>query len=297
MRVLITGGSGRIAKALTPRLIELNHSIVLSSRSEITAPQGAALVSCNALESPASLRKHISECDAVIHLACSSNPAVSQADPWGDLQRNLAGTLALFAECAAQGVKKFIYASSGGTIYGSPQLSVIPEDTPLRPISMHGAMKASAEAYLSAAAQGTGTVLQIMRISNPYGLISAGQQQGFIDVAFARLKRGENLTVFGDGSVTRDYIFHADMTAAFAAALSCDQPFVLNIGAGVGTSLAEIIEYLGRHFDLHARIEYKPKRDIDVPRNVLDISAAKALLHWQPVMSISEGIRHIAESK
>lgn len=298
MHIFITGGTGRVARALTPYLRSLGHSLVLTERngqagSESKDDLGNTIIHGDVLASPQSFGERISECDAVIHLACSSNPAISQADPTLDMQTNVLGTLALFTECVSQRVPKFIFASSGGTVYGVKDLATIPEHAPLAPVSMHGAMKAATEAYLLAAAHGSGTALQIMRISNPYGLTGGPQQHGFIDVAIRRLTEHRKIDIWGDGSVVRDYIYRTDLVAAFGAALTHDEPFILNIGSGVGTSINEIIIELGNHYDLSTRVERLPGRSIDVARNVLDISASQRVLQWRPDISIADGIRRL----
>ncbi len=246
------------------------------------------------LESPELFGQHIQEGDTVIHLACSSDPTISQADPSLDIQTNVLGTLAVLRESVARRARRFVFASSGGTVYG-PAIgrAAIREDVPLEPISMHGAMKSATEKYLRATAYGTDIVLQILRISNPYGLMSGTQRQGFIDVAIQTLKAGEKLSVWGDGSVVRDYLYVDDLRSAFELTLKNESSFTLNIGSGVGSSINEIIDLLACHFDLADRVDRLPGRPIDVPRNVLDISAARSTLGWEPTVALAEGIRRI----
>ena len=296
MRVLITGGTGRIARALAPHLRSLGYSVFVTDRSgpsgSVSDVAGCTVLHLDCFESPELFGRHIHEGDAVIHLACSSDPAISQADPSSDVRTNLLGTLAVFRECVARGAGRFVFASSGGTVYG-PAIGrrAIREDAPLAPISMHGAMKSAAETYLRAAAHGADILLQILRISNPYGLVSGTRRQGFIDVAIQTLRTGGTLTVWGDGSVVRDYIFVSDLLAAFETTLNNESSFTLNIGSGVGTAINDIIELLAAHFALVDRVDRVPGRPIDVARNVLDVSAARAVLGWEPVVALAEGIR------
>lgn len=298
MRVLITGGTGRIARALAPHLRSLGYSVFVTDRSgnpgSIRDSTGSTVLHVDCLQSPESFGRHIQPGDTVIHLACSSDPSISQADPFADVKTNLLGTLAIFRESAARGASRFMFASSGGTVYGPvDDRMTIPEDAPLAPISMHGAVKSASETYLRAAAHGTDVLLQIFRIANPYGLVSGPRRQGFIDIAIQTLKAGGKLSVWGDGSVVRDYLYVADLLSAFELALSDTRSFTLNIGSGVGTSINDILELLGGHFDLTGRISRSPARFIDVPRNVLDISSARAHLGWKPTVSLYEGIRRL----
>ncbi len=255
---------------------------------------GRTVLHLDIFESPELFGRHIQEGDTVIHLACSSDPTISQADPSADVKTNLLGALAVLRESMARGARRFVFASSGGTVYGpATGRASIPEDAPLEPISMHGAMKSATETYLRAAAYGADMVLQILRISNPYGLMSSPRRQGFIDVAIQTLKSGGNLSVWGDGSVVRDYLYIADLLSAFEVTLKHERSFTLNIGSGVGSSINEIIDLLACHFDLANRVDRLPGRSIDVPRNVLDISAARKTLGWAPTVALAEGIRRI----
>ena len=296
MRVLITGGTGRIARALAPRLRSLGHSIFVTERSvrphSVSEDPECTVLHVDCFQSPALFGQSVREGDTVIHLACSSDPMISQVDPLADIRTNLSGTLALFRESMARGARRFVFASSGGTIYGPANgRDTIPEDAPLEPISMHGAMKSATETYLRAAAHGCDIVLQILRISNPYGLLGGPQRQGLIDVAIRTLRSGGRLSVWGDGSVVRDYLYVTDLLSAFELALQNESSFTLNVGSGVGASVNQIIELLARHFDLTDRVDRLPGRPIDVARNVLDISAAQRVLGWSPTVALAEGIR------
>jgi UDP-glucose 4-epimerase len=296
MRVLITGGTGRIARALAPHLRSLGYSVFVTDRSgpsgSVGDAAGCTVLHLDCFQTPELLGRHIREGDTVIHLACSSDPAISQVDPSSDVKTNLLGTLAVLRESVARGAKRFVFASSGGTVYG-PAIgrAAIREDAPLAPISMHGAMKSAAEIYLRAAVRGADILLQVLRISNPYGLPSGTRRQGFIDVAIQTLRDGGKLTVWGDGSVVRDYVYISDLLSAFESALKNESSFTLNIGSGVGAAINDIIELLSVHFDLVDRVDRLPGRAIDVARNVLDISAARSALGWEPVVPLAEGIR------
>jgi UDP-glucose 4-epimerase len=298
MRVLITGGTGRIARALAPHLRSLGYLVFVTIRpgssGTVDDVAGCTALHLDCLQSPESFGEHVQEGDTVIHLACSSDPAASQADPAADIEINLMGTLGLLRQSVAKGAKRFVFASSGGTVYGKSSGSdAIREDAPLEPISMHGAMKAASELYLRSAASSSDILLQILRISNPYGLATGSRRQGFIDVAIEALKRGDTIKIWGNGSVVRDYIYITDLLTAFECVLHNDRSFTLNVGSGVGASINDIVELLATHFDLTNRTDRLPGRPIDVPRNVLDVSAARSVLGWRPVVDLPEGIRRV----
>src|ERR1700682_698905 len=211
--VLITGASGRIGGVLMGALARDGMRISAVSQGcdrarldelRRAGPDRAVCAEC--LSAPECLREFLDGVDDVIHLACASNPALSQADPLADLKLNVAGTLGCFLVCQAMGVRRFVFPSSGGSIYGNADTIPTPESTLPAPIGMHGAMKLACEHYLRAAAYGGSTYLQILRISNPYGMISGPYQQGFIDVAIASLKAGRPISLWGDGTVVRDYL-------------------------------------------------------------------------------------------
>jgi len=252
--------------------------------------QGIDIHRADCLDDPQSCAVLFRDADAVIHLACSSNPAISEHDPWTDIDHNIQGTLRLFELAQQMHVEQFIFASSGGTVYGLTPIFPSPETIVPQPIGMHGAMKLACEHYLAAFARRAETRLKILRIANPYGMTGGIRQQGFIDVAIANLQAGHPITIWGDGSVRRDYLHIDDLCTAFSQSLLCDEQFIVNIGSGQHRSLNDIIEELNHHFDLAGRVVWDAARAVDVPLSVLDITRACEKLDWSPSISLARGI-------
>lgn len=295
--IVITGGLGRIGSKLALHLRASGHDVSVIGRtpsnSEVRGylvEQGIGVHLAECLEDPQSCEELFSGACAVVHLACSSNPAISEQDPWTDMDRNVKGTLGLFELAQRTRVEQFVFASSGGTVYGSMGTFPSPETATPHPIGMHGAMKLACENYLTAFARRGETRLKILRIANPYGMRLGSRQQGFIDVAIANLHAARPVEIWGDGSVRRDYLHVDDLCSAFVKALQCDDQFTINIGSGQDHSLNDIVEELGHHFDLTDRIVRHEGRPIDVPLSVLDVALAREKLDWSPSIPLARGI-------
>ncbi|HLE82490.1 MAG TPA: NAD-dependent epimerase/dehydratase family protein [Dehalococcoidia bacterium] len=231
--------------------------------------------------------------DVVIHLANSGNPTTSEQDRVRDIEENLIATLHLLESCAEKGVEKFIFASSGGTVYGVPQVLPIPEVHPTNPISAHGAMKLAIEKYVQVYGAQFGLKYVILRCANAYGPGQTGASgQGIIGRAIQVALQDEPLELWGSGSAVRDFIFVEDVAEAFVlAAIGTASIEVVNIGTGKGTSIAEVIDLVGRAVGRPVQVVHLPGRQFDVPGNLLDIRKAKALLDWEPRTALEEGIK------
>lgn len=206
---------------------------------------------------------------------------------------NVHPTLELLEAMRRRGGGRVVFASSGGTVYGRLAQVPTPETHALAPITAYGAGKAAAELYLGLYRALHGLDCRVARLANPYG---AGQnlarRQGAVTTFCDLALRGEPIAVWGDGEVTRDYLYVGDAAAALAAlALApAGEDFVFNFGAGVGRSLnailAEIEAQLGRRLD----VRYGSARAFDVQRSVLAIDRAARVLDWRPRVTFSEGV-------
>jgi UDP-glucose 4-epimerase len=203
--------------------------------------------------------------------------------------------LALLDACSHAAIQTVIFASSGGTVYGSGSKSPIREDAELRPVSAHGIAKLTFERYLSLYAAGGAFDYRILRISNAYG---PGQRsdrpQGLISVGFSRMHRREPISVWGDGSVVRDYVHVDDVVSAAAAAagaLPPKAPRVFNVGSGRGHSVSEVLAVMSEVAGVHPEVLYLPARTFDLPHVVLDPSLAERTLRWTPRVDLERGLR------
>lgn len=230
--------------------------------------------------------------DVIFHLISTTLPKTSNEDPVMDVMTNVVPTIHLL-ECARKaGVRKIIYFSSGGTVYGTPKIVPTPEDHPTKPLCSYGIHKIAIEHYLHLYFTLYGLDYAVMRISNPYGKYqSAGRGQGVVSVFLHKITRNETIEIWGDGSVVRDYI-HVDdvIDAAIKLVNHQGENKVFNIGSGKGLTLSELISDMETIIGSKAKITYLPGRGLDVPENVLDIRRAFEDFGWRPQVSIRDGI-------
>jgi UDP-glucose 4-epimerase len=231
-------------------------------------------------------------CDLCFHLVSTTVPADSNRDPHFDAQSNICGSLQLLNAAVRHKIKKVIFTSSGGTVYGTPVRIPITETHPTEPMCSYGITKLTIEKYLALYHRLHGLKSCSLRLANPYG---PGQRtsaaQGAIAVFIGNVMRNKPVHIWGDGSVVRDFIYVADMVEgmvmAAEAGLDCD---VFNIGSGKGVSLNEIIAAISKAVHREVDVIYEPSRLFDVPANILDIRKAQGVLNWFPRTTLEEGL-------
>ena len=216
-------------------------------------------------------------------------------DPVDDLDVNVRGTVALLQAIRERPGTRLVFTSSGGTVYGHVSAVPVPESHALEPVSLYGAAKVAAEQYISVYRRAHGIDCRIARLANPFGI---GQRldrnQGAATIFTQQAMQGQTIRIFGDGTVTRDYIHISDavtgLVALATAPLDHEAPFIFNFGSGRGADLNAIVEMLSACLSRSIRVEYLPARPYDVPVNVLDISRASRQLAWQPRLDLSAGL-------
>ena len=297
MKVLIIGGCGFIGShVLDKALAEGLQVRVFDRRPEPFRPALAGVdYVLGDLTDTSQLYEALSGVDAVIHLASTSVPSTSNLDPVSDITGNLIGAVRLLDIMRAAGLRKIVFLSSGGTVYGIPQFNPVAESHPLRPICSYGIVKVAIENYIHMEHALHGLQHVILRASNPYGPRQGHTGiQGIIGTHLWRIARGEPVEVWGDGSVVRDFIHVRDLAELCVKAVMSDVSGCYNAGSGEGTSVSEVVGCIDRTVqatgNAPVRPVYKPGRGFDVPRVVLDISRAKADLHWKPRTGLDEGI-------
>ncbi len=235
--------------------------------------------------------------EVVYHLLGGSVPAQSNDDPVGDVTASLLPSLRLIQSCRRLGVRRLVFASSGGTVYGPTPASPVAETAPTAPITAYGINKLAVERYLGLSRALHGLDPVVLRISNPYGPFQHRRRpQGVVGAALARAIAGEPIEIWGDGSVVRDYLHIDDVVAALIAAAGYDGPeWIFNVGAGEGRSVRSVAEDVCRVTDTPAsRIRHLPGRAADVPYNVLDPALIGREMAWRPATDWSEGLRATA---
>jgi UDP-glucose 4-epimerase len=230
--------------------------------------------------------------DVVFHLATATIPQSSNDSPVFDIQENLIRTVRLLEACVKHRVKKVVFLSSGGTVYGPPQSLPISEDHPTNPICSHGVIKLAIEKYFHLFHHLHGLSYTILRPSNPYGgRQNPGGRLGAISIFLGRIADGHPVTIWGTGEVVRDYFHVSDLArACIAAATTRTESFVFNVGSGCGISLNSLLEVIATVVRRPFRVVRQPPRAFDVERVVLDVQRAHNEMHWTPVVSLEEGI-------
>jgi UDP-glucose 4-epimerase len=229
--------------------------------------------------------------DAVVHLASTTVPSTSNLDPAADISGNLVPTVRLLEAMRASGTRKLVFFSSGGTVYGIPTKDPVPEDHPLNPISSYGIVKLAIEQYLRMEQQLHGLEFVALRPANIYGPRQA--QVGLLGVIGTYLRKVAEdapIEIWGDGSVVRDFVHVEDIADLCHRALTSGASGSFNAGSGEGTSISQIVDIIGQTTGRTLEPVYKPGRNFDVPRVVLDIARAQATFDWQPAVPLRRGI-------
>lgn len=291
-RIVITGGNGFVGSALCRELIKHNfHKILILCRHKDKHNPTPQFIIKKNVKPDNILQKD----DVVIHLACTTVPALSQENLLKDIQENIFSTLSLLNACVKANVKQFIFMSSGGTVYGNTVNLPVKESHPTHPANAHGTMKLMIEKYIQLYSHLYGLRYVILRGGNFYGWQQLVRtNQGIIDVFLHKIRQSKNLEVWGDGTIVRDYIYIKDVTNFFITLLSSSvYDEIINVGTGKGTSVKEIIAVLKNITKENFHVLYRNQRNYDVQKNILDIQKAKTLLGWKPAFSVREGIRDL----
>ena len=297
MRVVIVGGAGFLGCAIGTRLAAAGHAVRVLDTAGRLAAQSGRLGGFECAPFDFSSGKDSSDllagAGALVHLGCTTNPAQSMLDMAHDAESNIGPSLRLFDSAARAGVRRVVFSSSGGTVYGAPRQLPVREDHAPAPLSAYGVSKWAIEGYLAIDPRLEGVSL---RIANPYGPQQLeGAAVGVIARYVAQLARGERLQVWGDGSVVRDYIAVEDVADAFLAAVESPAmpERVYNIGSGTGLSLREVIDAVFAACGREVPVDYLPRRDYDVPAIVLDSSAFTRWTGWTPRIPLAEGLSRL----
>ena len=296
MRCVIIGGGGFIGSHLSESLLAAGASVTIfdrpGARNLDSLQQKGAVISVGNFLDPQDVERALSDQDILFHLLSTTVPQTSSEDPRYDVETNIGGTLQLLEVARKAKIKKIIFASSGGTVYGIPREIPILEEHPTEPISTHGIVKLAIEKYLHLYWTLYGLEYCILRISNAYGERQAvTATQGVVAAFLDKALRQAEITIWGDGSAVRDFVYVGNIANAFIKALRYSgEPRIFNIGSGQGHSITDIIGIIEQVIDRPLLVKYIPGRPFDVPINVLDISRARIHLDWQPVVGLFEGV-------
>ena len=235
--------------------------------------------------------------DVVFHLVHATTPHSANLDMAGDVQQNVMSSLALMDISRNLGVKRIVFVSSGGTVYGPAGQIPTPETASTQPITAYGISKLTIEKYLALYEHLHGLDYRVLRVANPFGPYQIPMKnQGIIATLVSHALHHERIEIWGDGSVVRDYIFVADVVDAMeAAAADRGDGRIFNIGTGQGRSLREIIASIEAQMGRELDISWKPGRPIDVPASVMAIERARDVLGWTPKTPFEKGLEQTIE--
>jgi UDP-glucose 4-epimerase len=302
MKVTVFGGGGFIGSHVVDRLIQEGVGVRVFERPRVEPYR--CFLNSESVEwingdffCAADIGRSLDGVDAVIHLVSNTLPKSSNEDPVYDVQTNLIATIQLLNGMLAKNVKRLVFISSAGTVYGDPIRVPVDETHPTEPFVSYGIVKLAIEKFLLMYQRLHGVEVRILRVSNPYGERQRVETaQGVVTTFLERAVTSRAIDIWGDGSVVRDFLHVRDVAEAFVRALNYrGKESVFNIGSGQGVSLNELIQVVENAVGRKVECRYKPGRPFDVAVNVLDIGLALRELGWKPTISLKEGVKATLE--
>ena len=301
MRVLVTGGAGFIGSQVVDGLVDRGHEVwvfddLSSGRREFVNSRARLVV--GDLADPLAVDRCIAEFrpEIVDHHAAQIDVRQSVTDPIHDAHTNVLGSLGLLLSCTRHGVRKVIYASTGGAIYGEGRSLPATEEHPVNPEAPYGASKHAVEHYLYIWKLLHGLDYTALRYPNVFGPRQNPHGEAGVNAIFVGLMlEGKRPRIFGTGTAVRDYLFVSDVVDANLMAIDKGSGEILNIGTGVGTSVLDIVRTLNRIMGTRIEPIFEAARPGEVQRITLDATKAKQVLGWAPRVSFEEGLRRTVE--
>lgn len=301
MRILVTGGAGFIGSHVAEGFLQSGHDVAvldnLSTGFREYIPGDAAFYEGD-IRDAEFLKKVFGDFrpDVVDHHAAQMDVRKSLEDPAFDADCNILGSVKLILEAVRTGVKRFIYVSTGGAVYGEPDRLPVAEEHAVNPECAYGISKHTVEHYLYLYRFLNGLNYVVLRYPNVYGPRQNPHGEAGVNAIFiGMMLDGKVPTIYGDGEQLRDYVFVEDIAEANRKALVHGDREILNIGSGIGTSVNEIYRLLAEILDFPEKPVYKPARPGEINKIYLDPSKAGKLLNWKAAVSFREGLRRTAE--
>ncbi len=301
MKVLVTGGAGFIGSHLVDKLILEGFEVFVIdnlSTGKLENVNKKAKLIVGDIQSEYMLNDLFKKNDFsfVFHLAAQISVSNSVKNPVKDAQTNIIGSLNLIKKCVEHKVKKIIFSSTGGAIYGDVNVFPTNEEVFPRPISPYGIAKFSVENYLRFAKSEFGLDYTVLRYSNVYGPRQDPHgEAGVIAIFSSRMLKGDEVIIFGDGEYVRDYVFVSDVVNANIKAMSKGSGETFNIATSNGISVNELFQILKNLTGYDKDPVYKSPREGDIRKSVLSYEKAKRELDWEPKININEGLKRTVE--
>jgi len=300
MKILVTGGAGFIGSNIVDAYLAQGHEVFVvddlsSGNLENLAP-AAKFFKIDVRDPEIEKIFRENKFDVVNHLAAQMDVRRSVADPLFDASVNILGTLNLLENSVRHGVKKIIFSSTGGAIYGEQDYFPADEQHPTRPVSPYGIAKLSVEKYLFFYNVVHGLGYCVLRYANVYGpRQNPHGEAGVVAIFTSKLLSGEKPVINGEGKQTRDYTFVGDVVRANVLALGYDKPDIFNIGTGKETDVNVLFGHLKRLTGSSAAETHGPAKQGEQMRSVVESSKASRILGWHPDVTLEDGLRQTVE--
>ena len=297
MKILVTGGAGFIASHVADRYIELGHSVVildnLTSGSLDNVNPKAIFIEGDITDEERVARLFEEHpFDVVNHHAAQMDVRRSVEDPSFDANINILGTLNLLKAGSKTGLKKFMFASTGGAVYGEQQQFPADENHPTNPVSPYGISKLACEKYIYYFSLQFGLTYSILRYANIYGpRQNPHGEAGVVAIFSKKLVEGAAATINGDGLQTRDYVYVSDVAEANAKALQHQKSILFNVGTGVESSVLTLYAHLSSAAKTDAPAHHGPAAAGEQRRSVISAQRAKEALGWESKISLEMGLK------
>jgi UDP-glucose 4-epimerase len=297
MKILVTGGAGFIGSHTVDALVATGQhqvsiidNLMAGKRHQVNP---AARFHEIDLRDADAVRRVITaeRPEVIVHLAAQMDVRRSVADPSFDAHVNVVGFLNLMEAARQHELRRVIFSSTGGAIYGEQEKFPAPEDHPLHPVSPYGVAKLATEAYLFFYKVQYGIDYTALRYGNVYGPRQDPHgEAGVVAIFCGRMLEGKPCTIYGDGKQTRDYIFVGDVVRANIAAARSNVSGPINVGTGIETNVNDLYHTLGTVADVTRSPEYAPARAGEQSRSVISPARAAQLLNWRPQVELAHGL-------
>ena len=300
MRVLVTGGAGFIGSHLVDRLVQEGHEIIIvdnlitGKRRNINRAARFYKLDVQSWRLERVFRNE--RPNVVMHLAAQMDVRKSVEDPMFDAQVNILGTLNVLQQAVKHGVRKVVFSSSGGAIYGEQETYPASELHVTRPLSPYGLSKLCGEQYLSYYQRISGLQVVSLRYGNVYGPRQDPEgEAGVVAIFIQKMLNHEQAVINGNGRQTRDFVFVDDVVEANLAVMGPETQGTYNVGTGVETSVNDLFRILTQHAGSTCKEVHGPAKKGEQARSVIDSSKLRQELSWEPRTDLSEGLKKTVE--